>query len=240
MSKLMFSILKNYTNDLLFLPERLKIEKVDKFVVNLHDKTEYVLHIRNLIQALNHGLVLKKVQREIKFNQNDWLKPYIDMNADLRKRAKIDFEKDFFKLMNSVVFGKTMKNLRKNSDIKLVTTERRRNYLVSKPSFNTTKFFTEHLLAIEMKKMQRLMNKPGYLGFSILKLSKILMYKFWYDYVKPKYVAKSKLCYVDTDSFIVYIETDDIYKDIGEDVETRFATDNYELDRPLSKGNIKK
>ena len=139
-------------NDLPFLPERMKIEKVEKLVANLHDKTEYVIHIRNLKQALNHGLVLKKVHRVIKFNQNAWLKPYIDMNTDLRKKAKNDFEKDFFKLMNNAVFGKTMENVRKHRDIKLVTTERRRNYLVSEPNYHTTKFFTENLLAIEMKK----------------------------------------------------------------------------------------
>ena len=91
----------------------------------------------------------------IKFNQNAWLKPYIDMNTDLRKKAKTDFEKDFFKLMNNAVFGKTMENVRKHRDIKLVTTERRRNYLVSEPNYHTTKFFTEHLLAVEMKKKQR-------------------------------------------------------------------------------------
>ena len=134
----------------------MKIEKVEKLVANLHDKTEYVIHIRNLKQALNHGLVLKKVHRVIKFNQNAWLKPYIDMNTDLRKKAKNDFEKDFFKLMNNAVFGKTMENVRKHRDIKLVTTERRRNYLVSEPNYHTTKFFTETLLAIEMKKQRYL------------------------------------------------------------------------------------
>ena len=142
-------------NDLPFLPERMKIEKVEKLVANLHDKTEYVIHIRNLKQALNHGLVLKKVHRVIKFNQNAWLKPYIDMNTDLRKKAKNDFEKDFFKLMNNAVFGKTMENVRKHRDIKLVTTERRRNYLVSEPSYPITKLFTENSLAIEMKIKQR-------------------------------------------------------------------------------------
>ena len=162
------------------------------------------------------------------------------MNTDLRKKAKNDFEKDFFKLMNNAVFGKTMENVRKHRDIKLVTTERRRNYLVSEPNYHTTKFFTENLLAIEMKKTEILMNKPVHLGLSILELSKILMYEFWYDYVKPKYGEKVKLCYMDTDSFIVYIKTDDIYKDIAEDVETRFDTSNYELDRPLPKGKNKK
>ena len=139
-------------NDLPFLPERMKIKRVEKFVANLHDKTEYVIHMRNLKQALNHGLVLKKVNRVIKFNQNAWLKPYIDMNTDLRKKAENDFEKDFFILMNNAVFGKTIENVRKHRDIKLVTTERRRNYVVSESNYHTTKFFTEHLLAIEMKK----------------------------------------------------------------------------------------
>ena len=188
--------LHEFYNDLLFLPERMKIEKVEKLVANLHDKTEYVIHIRNLKQALHHGLVSKKVHGVIKFNQNAWLRPNIDMNTDLRK-------KDFFKLMNNAVFGKTMENVRKHRDIKLVIRERRRNYLSSEPNYHTTKFFTEHLLAIETKKSEILMNKPVYLGLSIPELSKILMYEFWYDYVKPKYDKKARLCYMDTDSIIV-------------------------------------
>ena len=126
-------------NYLPFLPERMEIEKFEKFVANLHDK--YIIHIR------------KKVHRVIKFNQNAWLKTYIDINTDLRKRAKNDFEKDFLKLMNNAVFVKSMENVRKHRYINLVTTERRRNYLVSEPSYHTTKFFTENLIAIEMKKL---------------------------------------------------------------------------------------
>ena len=114
-------------NDLPFLFERIKIEKVEKFAASLHDKAEYVMHIRNLKQTLNHRLVLKKV---IKPNQNARLKPYIDMNISLRIKAKNDFEKDFSKLMNNAVFGKTMENIRKHRDINIVTTEKRRNYLM--------------------------------------------------------------------------------------------------------------
>ena len=141
--------------------------------------------------------------------------------------------------MNNAVFGKTMENVRKHRDIKFVATERR-NYLVSEPNYHATKFFTKNLLAMEMKKKEILMNKPVYLGLSILELSKISMYEFWYDYAKLKHGEKAKLCYMDTDSFIVYIKTDDIYKDIAEDVETRFDTSNYKLKRPLPKGKNKK
>ena len=123
--------------------------------------------------------------------------------------------------MNNAVFGKTMENVRKHRDIKLVTTERKSKYLVSEPNYHTTTFFTENLLAIA--------TCPSRL--SVLELRKILMYEFGYDYIKPKYGEKAKLCYMDTNSSIVYIKTDDIYKDIGEDVETRFDTSNYELDR---------
>ena len=165
------------------------------------------------------------------------------MNTDLRKKAKNDFEKYYFKLMNNAVFGKTLKNVNKHRDIKLVTTERRRNYLVSEPNYLTKKFFHRNLLATEMNKTEILMNKELnkiLVKSQILELSKILMYEFWCDYVKPKYGEKAKLCYMDTDSFIVYIKTDDIYKDIAEDVETKFNTSNYELDRPLTKGKSKK
>ena len=123
--------------------------------------------------------------------------------------------------MNRAVFGKTMENVRKHRHIKLVTRKKRRNYLLSKPNYDTTKFFTENLYVLEMKK-EIVMDIPVHLGLSILELSKMLMYEFWYDYVKPKYGEKAKLCFMDTDSFIVYIKTNDIYKDIAEDVKTKF------------------
>ena len=226
-------------SDLPFSRERMKIDKCKKLVCNLNNKKDYVVHIRSLKQALNHILVLKKVHRVIQFNQEAWLKPYIDMNTELRKKAKNYFEKDFVKLMNNAVFGKTMENMRKHRDIKLVTTDKRRNQLVAEPNYHTTKWFSENLLAIEMKKTKVKMNKPIYLGLSILEISKTLMYEFWCDYMKPKYGDNVKLCYMDTDSFIMHIKTEDFYEDIADDVETRFDTSNYEVDRPLSTGKNK-
>ena len=226
-------------SDLPFSREIMKIDKCKKLVCNLNNKKDYVVHIRSLKQALNHILVLKKVHRVIQFNQEAWLKPYIDMNTELRKKAKNYFEKDFVKLMNNAVFGKTMENMRKHRDIKLVTTDKRRNQLVAEPNYHTTKWFSENLLAIEMKKTKVKMNKPIYLGLSILEISKTLMYEFWCDYMKPKYGDNVKLCYMDTDSFIMHIKTEDFYEDIADDVETRFDTSNYELDRPLSTGKNK-
>ena len=137
--------------------------------------------------------------------------------------------------MNIAVFGKAMEIERKHRYIKLAATERKRNYLITKPNYHTTKFFTEDLLAIEMKKAEILVNKPVCLGLSRLQLCKLLICKFWYDYVKPKYDEKAILCYIDTNSFIVYIKTDSIYKDIAENVETRFYNSNYELDRLCPK-----
>ena len=156
----MLNILKNLHSDLPFLPERMKTDKCTKLVCNLYKKENYVVHIRALKQALMHGLKLEKVYRVIQFNQETWLKPYIDMNTELRKQAKNDFEKDFFKLMNNAVFGKTMENVRKHRDIKLVTTDKRRNQLVSEPNYHTIKCFSENLAAIEMKKTEVKMNKP--------------------------------------------------------------------------------
>ena len=150
------------------------------------------------------------VHRVIQFIQKDWLKPYIDMNTELRKKAKNEFEKNLFKLMNNSVFGKTMENVRNHRDIKLVTSDKKGKRLVSEPNYHSHKKFSDNLTAIEMKKTRVKMTKPLYLGMSILDISKILMYEFWYDYINPKYGDRAKLSYTDTDSFIIYIKTEDI------------------------------
>ena len=185
---------------------------------------KYVVHIKSLKQALNHGLKLKNIHRIIKFNQKAWLKPYIDMKTELRKLAKDDFEKDLFKLRNNAVFGKTMENIRKHRDIRLVTTNKKRSKLVSEPNYHTINYISEDLSITEMNKTKVKMNKRIYLGLLILDISKILMFEFWYDYMKPKYNDNVKLCYMDTDGFVMNIKTNDFYKDIANDVEKRFDT----------------
>ena len=225
-------------SDLPFLPERMEINKCKKLVCNLSNKKKYA--INSLKQALNHGLKLKKIYTIIEFNQEAWLKPYIDMNNELTKAGKNDFEKDFFKLMNNAVLGKTMEYIRKRRDIKLVTTDKKRSKLVSEPNYQTINLILEDLSIIEMKKTKVKMNKPIYLGLSILEISKILMYEFWYVFMKSKYNNNVKLCYMDTDSFIMDIKTNDFYKDIANDVECKFDTSNYEVNRPLPMGKNKK
>ena len=228
--------------DLPFLFERKKRGKVIKLVGTIEDKEKYVIHISALKQALNNGLILKKIHRIIQFNQEDWLKAYIEMNTKLRAAAKNDFEKYLFKLMNNSVFEKTMENLRKHRDIRLVTNDKQRYKLVSEPNYHSSKYISENLIIIEMKKTQIFMSKPIYLGQTILDVSKTLMYEFLYGYLKPNYRDKLKLCYMDTDSFIKHVETKDFYKDIADDVNEWFDTSNYDKNdkRPLPMGINKK
>ena len=199
-------------------------------------------HIKALHQALEHGLVLKKVHRVIQSEQSAWLKPYIDLNTKLRTAAANDFEKDFFKLMNNSVFGKTMENVRNHKDIKLATSEKSYLKYGMNPRYRGGFRFSDNLMGCDMVKKEIKMNKPIYLGQAILDLSKIVMYEFHYDYMKPKYGSKAALCYMDTDSFVYHIKTEDFYKDIADDVKTRFDTSNYNSKdgRPLPIGMNKK
>ena len=135
-------------------------------------------------------------------------------NNDYRRDAKNEFEENFFKLMSNAVFGKTMENVRNHRNIKLVTTYEKFNKYASEPHLVNVKCFSENVLAVEMRKTEVFMNKPVYLGQAILDISKTLMYEFYYDYLQIKYSDKVKLCFTDTDSFIVYVETDDFYLDI--------------------------
>ena len=227
-------------NDLPFMCERMKINGVEKLIPNLYDKKRYVIHIRALDQALKYGLVLERIHKAIEFKQSAWMKEYIDFNTKLRTAATNDFEKDFYKLMNNSVFGKTIENIRKHRNIKLVTNREAYLKLVMKPNFKSGVRFSDNLMGCEMGKIKVVMNKPVYLGQAILDLSKIVMYEFHHDYMAPKYGKKLDLCYMDTDSLIYNIEKDDFYKDIAEDVPSRFDTSGYIPDRPLPVGLNKK
>ena len=220
-------------NDYPFCPERVKCDNgVEKLIPNLRDKNKYVIHYRNLIQCLKAGMKLKKIHRGIKFIESAWLKPYIDKNTYLRTQAKNNFEKYFFKLMNNSVFGKTMENIRNRVIVKLVNTKEKLKKLVAKPNYRSCKIFNENLVSVHMKKTSLTMNKPVYLGMCILDLSKIIMFDFHYNYIKPKYGNNAKLLFTDTDSLFYEIQTEDFYKDISGDVNNRFDTSDYPENHP--------
>ncbi|XP_033121232.1 uncharacterized protein LOC117120319 [Anneissia japonica] len=202
---------------------------VEKLVPNLMTKTKYVVHYRNLQFYLAKGLVLTKVHRIVEFTQRPWMSEYIDMNTELRKGAKTDFEKDFFKLMNNSVFGKTMENVRNRQTVHLCKTSETRKItkLFAKPNFNSFVDINDDLVAIHMDKTRVKLNKPIYCGTAVLDLSKLLMYEFWYDKLVPAYGDRVKLLYTDTDSLFLKIATEDVYADMRENLDW-FDTSNYD------------
>ena len=193
-----------------------KDEKTKKLILNLNDKSKYVVHIRTLQFYLKHGLKLKKIHRAIKFEQKEILKPYIEFNTEKRKNARNDFEKDIFKLLNNAVFGKTMEDKRKHLDFEKVSDERRFMKCVNNPSFKHSHIINENLVGVEKQKPKLKLDKPIFIGMSILDLSKQHMYKFYYDVMKPKYGDNIRMVYTDTDSFVFHTKTDDIYQDLTE------------------------
>ena len=188
-----------------------KDEKTKKLIFNLNEKSKYVVRIRTLQFYLKHGLKLKKVHRAIKFEQKEILKPCIEFNTEKRKNARNDFEKDIFKLLNNAVFGKTMEDKRKHLDFEIVSDERRFMKCVNNPSFKRSHIINEDLVGVEKQKPKLKLDKPIFIGMSILDLSKQHMYKFYYDAMKPKYGENIRMVYTDTDSFVFHTKTDDIY-----------------------------
>eukprot|EP00732_Lithocolla_globosa_P000001 Lithocolla_globosa_v1_NODE_1_length_16663_cov_42.954359.p1 type:complete len:1376 gc:universal NODE_1_length_16663_cov_42.954359:11827-15954(+) len=217
------------------LPE----DKTMKLVPNLLNKKRYVIHYRNLQQAMKLGLRLTKVRRVLTFTQKSWLKPYIDFNTSLRAKAKNAFEKDFFKLMNNSVFGKTMENVRGRIDFRLCTNDKQLDKLSSKPEYLHRNVFTDNLVGVHLKKTMVKLDKPIYAGFAILELSKHLMYDFHYNTIKVKYGNKAKLLGTDTDSLKYIIETPDLYKDMNE-ISENFDFSSYPPEHPCYDTSNKK
>ena len=246
-------------NDFPLAPEKLKVNKnmlseycqkisekfnissgqVHKLITMLGKKEKYVLHYRNLQLYLSLGLKLKKVHRVLQFNQSPWLKKYIDFNTNKRTLSKNDFEKNFFKLMNNSVFGKTMENLRKRVDVRLVTDKEKLLKLSSKPSYVSSKIFNENLVAVHKIKETLLMNRPAFVGACILDLSKTFMYDFHYNYIKCKYGDKAKLLFTDTDSLTYEIETPDAYADFFDNKDI-FDNSDYNKKSPFYFDHNKK
>ena len=244
--------LHNLHNDYPLAPEKVKVERdmlstyckeiankfnmssglVHKLIPTLGNKEKYVLHYRNLQLYLDLGLKLKKVHRALEFNQSPWLKEYIDFNTVKRANAKNSFEKEFFKLMNNSVYGKTMENIRKRVDVRLVTNEKKLLKWTSRPTYVSCKIFNEDLVAVHKIKETLTLNRPAYVGMCILDLSKTLMYDFHYNYIGDKYGDKAKLLFTDTDSLMYEIQTDDVYKDLFIDKE-KFDNSDYPKDSPF-------
>ena len=176
------------------------------------------------------GLKFKKIHRGIRFREEPSMKSYIELNTDLRTKGKNDFEKDFFKLMNNSVFGKTMENIRNRVDVQLVNNKKKAKKLISKPNLKHWTRFDENLIAVHLKRIKLTFNKPVYCGMAILDISKTLIYDFHYRYILPKFGSKQKLLFTDTDSLCYEIETKDFFADIAEDVDAMFDTSNFPKD----------
>ena len=219
-------------NDYPLAPEKKKSTNVEKLFCDFYNKKNYVVHYKNLQQYLKMGIEITAVYRGINFLQSAWMEPYIRKNTELRKKAANSFEKDFFKLMNNSVFGKTIENIRKRQNIELVDNCKRALKLVAQPNFQRATIFDKKFIAVHMKKQDIKFDKPVYVGQAILDLSKTLMFDFHYNYIRNKYQNKAELLFTDTDSLMYEIRTDEFYKDIARDIESKFDTSDYPKEHP--------
>ena len=242
------SILHRSHNDYPLAPQRLSINETmlstfqqqfpsqqkktsTKLAPNLYDKFNYVVHYRNLKFYLQQGLVIKKIHRVLSFKQSAWLKNYIDFNTGMRSKATSDFEKDFFKLMNNSVFGKTQENLRNRVNVEVVTNREIAMKRVCKPTFKRSYTIHEDLTVMQTAVTNLELNKPIYVGFSVLDLSKLLMYEFHYQKMLPQYPNRLNLCFTDTDSFLYEVYTENIYHDMLKN-KNDFDFSEYPFDHP--------
>ena len=221
-------MLSPYSQNLL---EELELSRrpVEKLVPNLLPKTKYFVHYRNLQLYLKLGLVLERVHRVLRFRQSPWMAPYINENTRMRQQATSDFEKNLYKLMNNSVFGKSMENVFRYKRIYLTADPARLLTLRSSPLYSASEVFCEGLVAVMHRKAVAELCKPIYTGFCVLELSKLLMYNFHYGHIKKLYGDKAKLLFTDTDSLCYLIQTEDVYRDVHNNISW-FDTSDFPVD----------
>lgn len=215
---------------------------IKKLLLTLDSKKNYVIHYRMLKLAINHGLVLKKIHRILQFNQKPWLEPYIKLNTSMRAKATNDFEKNLYKLLNNAIFGKSIENVRSRVDISLRSNWEGRygvRNLIAKPNFKKCIIFNEDLTAVEMEKINIVMDKPVSIGLAVLDISKVVMYEYYYNFLKPKYGENIQIAYTDTDSFVLHVKTDDFYEDMKQNLE-RYDTSDYPLNNQFQMPLVNK
>ena len=225
----MLSEYQKYLNDKL----NIKYNAVDKkLILDLLPKNNYKVYYKNLEYYLKLGLKVTKVHRILTFDEKPFLEDYIDLNIELRKQSINDLEKGLFKLMNNAIFGKSMENVLNRSNIKLINNNPEKLLkLIKQPNFQNSYQISNRLALVESKTIKTVFNKPIYMGAVILETIKLHMYEFWYDHLKQKCNDKIELIYADTDSFVIEVETDDIYKDILQDNHLYDFSD-YQKDHP--------
>ncbi len=211
-----------------------------KLMQTFQTRGRYVVHKRNLQLYFRHGMKSVEVHRIISFVEDHWMKQYVDFNTLMRRNASNKFEEDFFKLMNNAVFGKLMEDVRRHSNIKLVTDERRMRKLTAAPQFKRAVIFNQNLVGVDMLKSRVELNKPIYAGFTVLELSKITMYQFHYDVMKPQYGDRLHLLFTDTDSLCYEIETDCWEKDVANGLDKFMDLSNWPTTHSLHSNVNKK
>ncbi|GBM40973.1 hypothetical protein AVEN_250299-1 [Araneus ventricosus] len=197
-----------------------------RLLATLYDKEKYIIHYRNLKQYVQLEMKISKIHRILQFEQTPFLKPYVDLNTSLRQKATTEFQKNFFKLMNNSIFGKTMESIRRRANIRICCNEKKAEKLTAQSNFVDRTLFSENLAAFEMRKAILPFNNPITIEMAILDVSKILMYDFHCNFMKSKYKNNLKLLYTDTDSLIYDVETEDIFVDIKNNIEY-FDTSDY-------------
>lgn len=245
--------LHNSHSDLPFAAEKYSVlhNKNKKLIANLYNKYRFVIHYLHLQECLKNGLVLLKIHKILSFYQDNFLEPYISLNTSLRQNAKSDFERDFFKKQNNSIFGKTIENKRKQVDVRLVQVWQDSSNITNKlkgaekyisaPNFKDLAIFSENLVAIQLDKPKVILDRPIYIGFSILELSKTHLYYFHYSVMKRLYPNNIKLAYTDTDSLLYFVKTDDFYNDMKKNIkyfDTSNFTDNNIYGMPQANAKI--